>query len=108
MKITPYLQSSVVIWQRFWEDVGPYLSCQLPFLPLTDTGSCQQEIKKVGVKKAVKVSSPSFAAFGNELEAAADVSGFSTVAPPSCTLHTEHCLLVLTAHLGAFPKGRPL
>ena len=61
----------------------------------------------VGVKKAVKVSSPSFAAFGNELVAAADVSGFSTVSPRNCTLHTQHCLL-LTSHLGAFLKGRPL
>ena len=48
-----------------------------------------------GVKKAVK-SPPSFAAFGNELEAAAAVSGYSTVSPPNCIL--------LTAHLSTFLK----
>ena len=49
-----------------------------------------------GVKKAVK-SPPSFAAFGNELEAAAAVSGYSTVSPPNCI--TAYCTLEY------FPKG---
>ena len=59
----------------------------------------------VGVKKAVK-SPPSFAAFGNELEAAA-VSGYSTVSPPNCILDTAYCLLH-TAHLGTFLKSHLL
>ena len=101
-KITACLQSSV---DNLAEILGGFctftdnLSCLLPFLRLTDTDSCQREIKMVGVKKAVK-SPPSFAAFGNELEAPA-VSGYSTVSPTNCTahsvLHTANCTLY-TAH----------
>ena len=109
-KITACLQSSV---DNLAEILGGFctftdnLSCLLPFLRLTDTDSCQREIKMVGVKKAVK-SPPSFAAFRNELEAPA-VSGYSTVSPPNCTrhciLHTAHCILH-TAYctLGYFSK----